>query len=53
MNVKQEDFDRVLSELLDEQPASHLLTVPGIYEVVSEHFNNDVLRRIKEEQEDD
>jgi len=46
MNEKQQRFDAVLEELLDEHPASHLLTVPGIYEVVSEYYNNEVLARL-------
>jgi hypothetical protein len=39
----QDDFDRILADLMDEQPASHLLSIPGVYEAVSEHFNNDVI----------
>lgn len=58
--VKNEEFDEELAKIMDEQPASHLLSVPGIYEVVSEHFNNEVLQRLQnkrdieeEEVEDD
>ena len=44
--MTQEDFDRLLGAVMDEDgPASNLLTIPGIYEVVSEHYNNDVLDR--------
>lgn len=43
-----EEFDEALAEIIDESPASHLLTVPGVYEVLSEHFNNDVLERIEQ-----
>ncbi len=32
-----------LAEIMDQQPASSLLSVAGIYDVLSEHFNNDVL----------
>jgi len=46
MEFSQEEFDRVLAELLDESPASHLLSVAGIYEIVSEEFNNEVLQRL-------
>jgi hypothetical protein len=44
-----EDFDRLLAEVLENEDivengaASRLLTIPGVYEVLSEHFNNAVL----------
>lgn len=44
IKITDVEFDRILAEILDESPASTLLSVPGVYEVVSEHFNNDVLR---------
>lgn len=43
-----EEFDEALAEIIDESPASHLLSVPGVYEVLAEHFNNDVLAKIEE-----
>jgi hypothetical protein len=43
IKITNEEFDEALSKLLDESPASHLLSVPGVYEILSEHFNNDVL----------
>ena len=43
MPTDSERFDEKLAEILDKNPASHLLSIPGVYEVVSEHFNNDVL----------
>jgi hypothetical protein len=47
-----EDFDRLLADVIDrEHPkASDLLTVPGIYEILSEHLNNAVLEAWDEEQ---
>jgi len=48
----QERFDDKLGEILDEQPASYLLLIPGVYEVLAEHYNNDVLAALKEEGED-
>jgi len=39
-----EDFDRLLAGAMDEEVSpSALLAIPGIYEVVSEHYNNAVL----------
>lgn len=52
LSYGKERFDIKLMEILDEQPASHLLSIAGIYEVVSEHFNNDVLTALSSEDED-
>jgi hypothetical protein len=50
--MTQEDFDRHLIAIVNEQqPASSLLTIPGIYEVLAEHFNNEVLESWEAEQE--
>ena len=37
------EFDNILGELMNRNPATALLSVPGVYEAVREHFNNDVL----------
>lgn len=42
-----EDFDEILEELLDKATGAQLLQMPGLYEVVSEHFNNEVLDEMK------
>jgi len=47
--MKDADFDRILGDILQEE-GQNLLTVPGVYEAVSEHFNNDVLDRWTKEQ---
>lgn len=47
----QERFDDILHDLVQEEGA-HLLSIPGIYEILSEHFNNEVLRRMAQEDED-
>ena len=52
--MTQEDFDRLLCRIVDEYPPpSHLLSIPGVYEVVAEHFNNDVLAAWEAEQDDE
>ena len=43
--VTDDEFDRALKEVLDELPASNLLSIAGIYELVAEHFNDAVLDR--------
>ena len=50
----QEDFDYALFELVremyDNNPAD-MLTVPGVYEIMAEYLNNEVLEYIEEHQE--
>ena len=41
--MTQDDFDRLLAEIIDESPASHLLTIPDVYELLAEHYNADVI----------
>jgi hypothetical protein len=48
-NMSQDDFDRIL-QVIVKRDASILLTIPGLYEVVSEHYNNEVLDEWKKEQ---
>lgn len=51
--VTTEMFDEVLEEIVEEQAAGIIITIPGIYEVLSEHFNNDVLERLKDRREEE
>ena len=46
--ISQQQFDETLQDILSEMKGSSLLDIPGVYEVVSEHFNNEVIRRILE-----
>lgn len=47
--VTTEDFDRLLAEVLynedicENGAAPRLLAIPGIYEVLSEYYNNEIL----------
>ena len=41
--ITSEQFDQCLSDILREITAEQLLTIPGIYEIVSEYFNNEIL----------
>ena len=51
-NMTDADFDAILEKILDEMKGGQLLQVPGVYEAVSEHFNNDVLERWETENPD-
>lgn len=50
-NISQQQFDDILEEILADTPAGHLLSIPGSYEVLAEHFNNDVIQRFEEQEE--
>ena len=47
--MTNEEFDEILADIVKEN-AGNLLTIPGAYEVFSEHFNNEVLSRWEIEQ---
>jgi len=53
MQVSCQEFDEVLGGILESMPASVLLSIPGIYEILSEEFNNEVLDKIKSSREGD
>jgi len=44
-SITQEQFDKILIEILNEYTGAQLLNIPGIYEIVSEEFNNEILER--------
>jgi hypothetical protein len=50
--LTQEEFDALLEEIVSEE-GHNLLSVPGVYEIVAEHFNNEVLRKWEDSQEDE
>jgi hypothetical protein len=49
-----EQFDNALAVIIDEDNprAANLLSIPGIYEILSEYYNNDVLDYLASEQEE-
>ena len=49
--MTNDDFARILNELVNQSPASDLFNIPGIYELVSEDYNNMVLEYWQQEQE--
>ncbi len=51
-DMTTDDFDQYLEKVLENVTASPLLQVPGVYELVTEHYNNDVLDLWAEDQED-
>ena len=51
--VNNERFDAKLADILNGMKASELLSVAGVYELVAEEFNNDVLQAIEDEDDED
>lgn len=43
-NMTQYEFDTILAEIIKEN-AWDILYLPNVYEILSEHFNNEVLDR--------
>ena len=42
-DITQDDFNEILAILLNQVPAADLLHIPGIFEILSEEYNNVVL----------
>jgi hypothetical protein len=51
-DVTQEEFDAALEAILDEATGAELLAIPGLYEVISEHFNNEAIDIAREEKKE-
>lgn len=50
--VTRDMYQAKLEEIVKESPASHLLSIAGVNEAVSEEFNNAVLKALEDERED-
>jgi hypothetical protein len=51
--MTHEDFDRILADLVNQDGSDVIMSIPGVSQIVSEHYNNDVLKTWEEEQDDD
>lgn len=51
-DITDEQFDALLRELVNQNPASYLLGIPWVYEIVAEEYNNEVLALWEQRQED-
>jgi len=47
-DITKEDFDKRLQGMIEDNTTT-LLHIPGLYEVVSEFFNNDIIEEYEEE----
>jgi hypothetical protein len=48
--MTQDDFDRILYEIVRDAGVSELFQLPGVYEIVAEYYNNLVLAAWEQEQ---
>lgn len=46
--ITTEEFDIALESLVAEATPQELLSTPGVYEALSEAWNNDIIRRAQE-----
>ena len=47
-NLTDDRFDEILVTLVNQSPASYLLSIPGVYELVAEEYNNEVLEHYEQ-----
>lgn len=41
--ISDDEFDAILVNILSKKIGSQLLVIPGIYEILAEEFNNEIL----------
>lgn len=41
--ISSDEFDAALVALMEQESMESILRIPGVYEAVSEHFNNEAL----------
>jgi len=46
-------FEDAITQLVSEASTAELLTIPGVWECVSEHYNNDAIKLMENSKEDD
>lgn len=51
--VNKDDFDEKLIEIVGELTPAGLLSIGGVYEVLSEYFNNEIIAELDEDEEED
>ena len=51
IKITGDDFDRILISKINDMSALDLLSIPGIYEILSKHLKSRILEAWEEEQE--
>lgn len=52
MQIDSELLQKTIEGLAWEDGVKHLLQIPGVWECVSEYYNNDAITRIEQENDD-
>jgi hypothetical protein len=56
--VTTEMFDSRLREIVNDElntaisPFDNLISIPGVYEILAEHYNNDVLNELEDDRQE-
>jgi len=53
IKISLNDYDSVLLSILKEQTIEQLLQIPGIYEILSEHYDSKITEILFEETPED
>ena len=53
MVTTDEQFEKKLIEMINRKPASDILQITKVYELVAEAYNNAVFQELYDEHEDD
>ena len=51
--ISHEAFDEKLAEIVGELTPAGLLSIAGVYEALSEYFNDDVIRALEEDEDEE
>ena len=44
-DMTQEEFDEILMIIMDDTPAYFLVDIPGVYDLVSKYYKNEIIER--------
>ncbi len=50
--ITQEEFDEALLKIVRDMKPDEFMAMPGIYAIVSEELNNEVIKAVLEERDD-
>lgn len=45
LSLSTEKFNEIFESILDDTDVSEIMSIPGVREIVQEHFNNDVIEK--------
>lgn len=50
--ITDEEFDGAVREIAASDGVEAILAIPGVWEIVAEHYNNDAIDRVREIREE-